>query len=279
MDTEKTPNGYLSPAVAGSGAIAAGLAAAATTLGEVRLLARSDTSAWRAEEQVEKLCSKLEGGDSSNLKVTTDPAELAGCDLIAEAIVEDHDAKVELHKKLAEACPDADLATTSSSLNIGRLAADIGKPERFYGLHVFNPVTRMELVELCLPDALGEGVADRARAFTAALGKTGVEVPDTAGFVVNRLLFPYLFDAVRFMEASGMEAADVDACMSMGAGHPMGPLGLIDFIGIDVSVAIGDSLVEESGEAYQGPPDLLRQMLADGKLGRKTKQGFYDYNK
>jgi 3-hydroxybutyryl-CoA dehydrogenase len=279
MDTEKTPNGYLSPAVAGSGAIAAGLAAAATTLGEVRLLARSDTSAWRAEEQVEKLCSKLEGGDSSNLKVTTDPAELAGCDLIAEAIVEDHDAKVELHKKLAQACPDADLATTSSSLNIGRLAADIGQPERFYGLHVFNPVTRMELVELCLPDELGEGVADRARAFTAALGKTGVEVPDTAGFVVNRLLFPYLFDAVRFMEASGMEAADVDACMSMGAGHPMGPLGLIDFIGVDVSVAIGDSLVEESGEAYQGPPDLLRQMLADGKLGRKTKQGFYDYNK
>lgn len=279
METEKTPNGYLSPAVAGSGAIAAGLAAAATTLGEVRLLARSDESAWRAEEQVEKLCSKLEGGDASNLKVTTNPGELAGCDLVAEAIVEDHDSKVELHRMLAEACPDADLATTSSSLNIRRLAADIGRPERFYGLHVFNPVTRMELVELCLPDELADGVADRARAFTAALGKTGVEVPDTAGFVVNRLLFPYLFDAVRFMEASGMEAADVDACMSMGAGHPMGPLKLIDFIGIDVSVAIGDSLVAESGEAYQGPPELLRTMLAEGKLGRKSKQGFYNYER
>src|SRR5687767_2794865 len=142
MNASSTPNGYTSPAVAGSGAIAAGLAAAATTLGEVRLLARSDESAWRAEEQVTKLCGKLEGGDASKLKVTTDVGELAGCDLIAEAIVEDHDHKVTLHKKLAEACPDADLATTSSSLNIGKLAAEIGEPQRFYGLHVFNPVTR-----------------------------------------------------------------------------------------------------------------------------------------
>ncbi len=278
MSSEESPNGYLSPAVAGSGAIAAGLAAAATTLGEVRLLARSDESAWRAEEQVEKLCRKLEGGDASKLKVTTDPGELAGCDLIAEAIVEDHDSKVTLHKTLAEIAPDADLATTSSSLNIGRLAADVGVPERFYGLHVFNPVTRMALIELCLPEELGEGVGDRARAFTAALGKTGVVVPDTAGFVVNRLLFPYLFDAVRFLEASGMEPADVDACMTMGTGHPMGPLKLLDFIGLDVSVAIGDSLLAESGEAYQGPPELLRTMLADGKLGRKSKSGFYTYD-
>jgi 3-hydroxybutyryl-CoA dehydrogenase len=272
-----TPNGYLSPAVAGSGAIAAGLAAAATTLGEVRLLARSDTSAWRAEEQVEKLCRKLEGGDASKLKVTTDPGELAGCDLVAEAIVEDHDAKVALHRTLAETCPDADLATTSSSLNIAALARDVGTPERFYGLHVFNPVTRMELIELCLPDELGEGVADRARDFSVALGKTGIEVPDSAGFVVNRLLFPYLFDAVRFLEASGMAPADVDSCMTLGTGHPMGPLKLLDFIGLDVSVAIGDSLIDESGEAYQGPPDLLRKMLADGKLGRKSGAGFYTY--
>ncbi len=278
MSSEESPNGYLSPAVAGSGAIAAGLAAAATTLGEVRLLARSDESAWRAEEQVEKLCRKLEGGDPSKLKVTTDPGELAGCDLIAEAIVEDHDSKVTLHRTLAEIAPDADLATTSSSLNIGRLAADVGVPERFYGLHVFNPVTRMALIELCLPDELGEGVGDRARAFTAALGKTGVVVPDTAGFVVNRLLFPYLFDAVRFLEASGMDPADIDAAMTMGTGHPMGPLKLLDFIGLDVSVAIGDSLLAESGEAYQGPPELLRTMLADGKLGRKSKSGFYAYD-
>jgi 3-hydroxyacyl-CoA dehydrogenase len=158
-----------------------------------------------------------------------------------------------------------------------KLAADIGEPGRFYGLHVFNPVTRMELIELALPGELDDGVADRARAFSAALGKTGIEVPDTAGFVVNRLLFPYLFDAVRFLESSGMEPADVDACMTMGTGQPMGPLKLLDFIGLDVSVAIGDSLVAESGEAYQGPPEVLRTMLADGKLGRKTKQGFYEY--
>lgn len=272
-----SPNGYLSPAVAGSGAIAVGIAASAAALGDVRLLARSDTSAWRAEEEAERLCKKLEAAQARHVKVTTEASDLGGCDLVVEAIVENADAKVELHRELAEACPDADLATTTSSLRIAELAERVGEQGRFYGLHPFNPVTKMELVELCLPEVLDEGVADRARAFCTALGKRGIEVPDQAGFVVNRLLFPYLFDAVRLLETSGMSPADVDECMSMGAGHPMGPLQLIDFVGLDVAVAIGESLHAESGEPRHEPPPLLGEMAETGKLGRKSDEGFYSY--
>jgi 3-hydroxybutyryl-CoA dehydrogenase len=269
--------GYLSPAVAGSGAIALGVAASATVLGDVMLLARSDASAWRAEEQIEKLCSKLEGADPKRMRVTTSPAEVAGCDLVVEAIVEDHDAKSDLIAALGEVCPEADLATTTSSLSITELGESAGVSERFYGLHVFNPVTRMELIELCLPPAVGDDVADRARAFCSALGKHAVEVPDHAGFVVNRLLFPYLFDAVRLLEDLDLAPGDVDDCMAMGTGQPMGPLKLLDFIGIDVAVAIGESLHEASEREYHSPPDRLLEMAAEGKLGRKSGEGFYKY--
>jgi 3-hydroxybutyryl-CoA dehydrogenase len=272
-----SPNGYLSPAVAGSGAIAVGIAASAAALGEVRLLARNDESAWRAEEEVERLCGRLDGAEAANLKVTTQASDLAGCDLVVEAIVEDLDAKVELHRALAVAAPDADLATTTSSLRIADLSERIGAPERFYGLHVFNPVPKMELVELCLPDGLRPGLVERARAFCAALGKRPVEVPDQAGFVVNRLLFPFLFDAVRIAERTGLRPEDVDACMSLGAHHPMGPMQLLDFVGIDVAVAIGESLHAESGEEAHAPPATLREMIGDGRLGRKSGRGFYDY--
>jgi len=269
--------GYLSPAVAGSGAIAVGLAASAAALGEVRILARSEESAQRAEEGVEKLCGKVEGADASRVQVTTDPAALSGCDLVVEAIIEDHDAKAELLRTVGEACPDADLATTTSSLSVSELGESAGVAERFYGLHVFNPVTRMELVELCVPEAVRDGVGDRARAFCEALGKHVVDVPDHAGFVVNRLLFPYLFDAVRLLDELDLDPAEIDACMSMGTGQPMGPLKLLDFVGIDVAVAIGEKLHEESAEEYHSPPERLLQMASDGKLGRKTGEGFYEY--
>ncbi|MGB3098757.1 MAG: 3-hydroxyacyl-CoA dehydrogenase family protein [Solirubrobacterales bacterium] len=272
-----TPNGYLSPAVAGSGAIALGLAATATRLGEVRVLARSDTSAWRAEERGEELCGNVEGGDPANLKVTTEPAHLEGCDLVVEAIAEERDSKVALHATLASACPNADLATTTSSLGIAGLAREADAGERFYGLHVFNPVTRMDLIELCLPDELADGVGDRARTFCEALGKRAVEVPDQPGFVVNRLLFPFLFDAVRMIERTGLAPADVDACMSMGAGHPMGPLKLLDFVGLDVAAAIGESLHADGGDAAHEVPGRITLMIGEGKLGRKSGEGFYPY--
>ncbi|HKJ36214.1 MAG TPA: 3-hydroxyacyl-CoA dehydrogenase NAD-binding domain-containing protein [Solirubrobacterales bacterium] len=263
--------------MAGSGAIACGVAACATALGEVRLLARSDQSAWRAEERIEQLCAKVEGGDSGNARVTTDVAELAGCDLVVEAIAEQVEAKVALHSTLAESCPDADLATTTSSLGISDLASRIGEPGRFYGLHVFNPVIKMELIELCLPDQLDDGVGERARAFCDALGKRAVDVPDEPGFAVNRLLFPFLFDAVRLLERTAMPPEDIDACMTLGTGQPMGPLKLLDFVGIDVAAAIGDSLHADSGEPAHRPPGRLITMVGDGHLGRKAGRGFYTY--
>ncbi|HET6831415.1 MAG TPA: 3-hydroxyacyl-CoA dehydrogenase family protein [Solirubrobacterales bacterium] len=270
-------HGYERPAVAGSGAIALGLAASITPLGPVRVLARSDTSAWNAEEQIERLCGKVEGADATRARVTTSPADLEDSDLIVEAIVEDADAKAALLAGLGESCPDADLATTTSSLGIAELGASAGVAERFYGLHVFNPVPRMELIELCLPRSLPAAVGERARTFCGALRKHVVEVPDEAGFVVNRLLFPYLFDAVRLLDELGLEPAEVDACMSKGANQPMGPLQLLDFVGLDVAVAIGEKLHLASGEAGHAPPERLQEMLASGKLGRKSGSGFYEY--
>ncbi|MDX6608755.1 MAG: 3-hydroxybutyryl-CoA dehydrogenase [Solirubrobacterales bacterium] len=268
--------GYESPGIAGSGAIATGLAAVSTTTADTILLARSEASAWRAEEKVVAACAKIEGGEPSRLRVTTDPKDLVDCDVIVEAIVEEVEPKGELLTTIAEACPNADLATTTSSLSIAEIA-EAGGVTKLFGLHVFNPVPRMKLVEVCFPDG-AEGSREAALAWCAALGKTAVEVPDQAGFVVNRLLFPYLFDAVRLIEQTGMEAGEVDTCMKLGAGHPMGPLALLDFVGLDVSKAIGDALYADSNEPTHNPPGLMVEMIGEGKLGRKSGAGFYSYD-
>jgi 3-hydroxybutyryl-CoA dehydrogenase len=269
--------GYKRPAIAGSGTIATGLAATATATGKTLLLARSDASAWRAEEKATAACAKIDGADASRLKVTTKPEDVGECDVVVEAIKEDIDVKGELLAILAEAAPEADLASTTSSLSVGDLARASGGADRFFGLHVFNPVPRMKLVELCFPDGVTDGVRDRALAWCGALGKTAVEVPDQAGFVVNRLLFPFLFDAVRMLERTGMEPGEVDSCMTLGAGHPMGPLALLDFVGLDVAEAIGDALHADSDEPAHKPPGLIVEMIGDGKMGRKSGAGFYDY--
>ena len=269
--------GYSRLGLAGTGTIACGLAACATAIGPVRVLARSDTSAERAEESVAALCERATGGNASNASVTTVTADLADCDLVVEAIVEDADVKATQLKTLASSCPEAEFASTTSSLGIAALGERSQIADRLFGLHVFNPVTRMELVELCLPSSLRPGIAERAKTFCEKLGKRAIEVPDRAGFVVNRLLFPYLFDAVRTLERTGMSAADVDACMTLGAGHPMGPLKLLDFIGIDISAAIGHGLYLETGEEDHRPPRLLEQMVEAGSLGRKSQSGFYEY--
>ena len=269
--------GYKRPAIAGSGTIATGLAATATATGKTLLLARSDASAWRAEEKATAACAKIDGAEAGRLKVTTEASDVAECDVIVEAIKEDPEVKGELLATLGEAAPDADLASTTSSLSVGELGRASGHSERFFGLHVFNPVPRMKLVELCFPDDVVDGVRIRALAWCGALGKTAVEVPDQAGFVVNRLLFPYLFDAVRMLERTGMEPGEVDSCMTLGAGHPMGPLALLDFVGLDVAEAIGDALHADSNEPAHKPPGLIVEMIGDGKLGRKSGAGFYDY--
>jgi 3-hydroxybutyryl-CoA dehydrogenase len=269
---------YERPAIAGSGTIATGLAACASVASNVLLLARSDASAWRAEEQAHSLSGKVDGGDAKRIKVTTAAGDLADCDLVVEAIVEELGPKVDLLKSVGEAAADADLATTTSSLSLDDLGAQSGHAERVYGMHPFNPVAKMELIELCLPDAARDEIRPRARAWCESIGKTVVEVPNEPGFVVNRLLFPYLFDAVRLMEQTGMGAEDVDSCMTLGANYPMGPLALLDLIGVDVAVAIGEALYDDSGEEHHRPPGRLMALVDEGKLGRKSGAGFYDYN-
>jgi 3-hydroxyacyl-CoA dehydrogenase len=207
-----------------------------------------------------------------HVDVVTDIDELADSTLVIEAVVEDIEVKRQLLGELGQVLgPDALIASTTSSLPVSELAAASGRPDRFAGIHVFNPVPKMKLVELAFPDEASEETRRRARELCEALGKQPVEVPDTPGFVVNRLLFPYLFDAVRLIEQTGLSPHAVDECMKLGAGHPMGPLALLDFVGMDVSVAIGESIGVEI-------PERAREMLEEGKLGRKSGRGFYEYS-
>jgi 3-hydroxybutyryl-CoA dehydrogenase len=246
--------------IAGSGAIACGLARAAAPSYDVVVWARSRRSAERARE--------LLGGSA---RVVTELTELRSCGIVVEAIVERPEAKRELYARLAAVLsPEAVLATTTSALSVSELAAASGMPERFGAVHVFNPVEKMKLAELSFPPAAGDETRRRLLELCARLDKTAVEVPDSAGFVVNRLLFPYLFDAVRLLDRDGIDPESVDTCMKLGAGHPMGPLALLDFVGLDVAAAIGEAIGAEV-------PERVRDLIDQGRLGRKAGAGFYEY--
>jgi 3-hydroxybutyryl-CoA dehydrogenase len=258
-------------AIAGSGAIACGLAAVAATQGHVTVFARSEGSCDKAKSKVQSICERLGANVNGNVIVSRDPAVLQDATFVVEAIVEDPDAKAEIWRALdTHLADDAILATTTSSLPVSVLAGASGHPERFVGLHVFNPVPKMELIELAFPPEATELTRQRARALCATLGKTAVEVPDTPGFVVNRLLFPFLFDAVRLMESTGLDAEAIDTCMQLGAGHPMGPLALLDLVGLDVSAAIGRTIGVEI-------PARVEALISEGALGRKAGRGFHRY--
>jgi 3-hydroxyacyl-CoA dehydrogenase len=246
--------------IAGSGTIASGLARTAAEHGEVVVWARSPESADRAR-------ARLDG-----VEVHTDLSALTQATFVVEAIAEDRAAKGSLLSELhAIVAPDAILATTTSSLSVQDLAGDSGRPARFAAFHVFNPVEKMDLVELAFPREARDETRARAHAVCEALGKTAVEVPDVPGFVVNRLLFPYLFGAVRLLEETGLDPAAIDSCMKLGAGHPLGPLALLDLVGLDVSAAIGDSI----GTPV---PERVRALVAEGALGRKSGRGFHTYD-
>ena len=259
-------------AIVGSGSIACGLSATAARHGggPVLLLVRSQAAAERARIAIERTLSRLNAEvDPERVRITTEPGALAEATFVVEAVIEDHAVKAGLLAQLdAILDPKAILATTTSSLSIERLAQASGRPAKFLGLHVFNPVTKMRLVELVFPRTAGEDTRRRALALCETFEKTPVEVPDMPGFVVNRLLFPYLFSAVRLLEETGMDPADVDTCMRLGAGHPLGPLALLDLIGLDVAIAIGETI----GETI---PPRIEQLVADGALGRKRRRGFH----
>jgi 3-hydroxybutyryl-CoA dehydrogenase len=260
--------------IAGAGAIACGLAATAARSGaDVLVWARSRGSAERARSTVFKTCAKLadDGLDPERVQVVTELGALADATFLVEAVVEHYGSKATVLSQLAShASSEAVFATTTSSLSIAELAHSTGHPDRFVGLHVFNPVPRMQLIELAFPVEATPDTRERARELCQTLGKTAVEVPDIPGFVVNRLLFPYLFSAVELMIETGMAPEEIDQCMSLGAGMPMGPIALLDYVGLDVSQAIGESI------GAQVPDDLIAR-VNEGKLGRKTAQGYYSY--
>jgi 3-hydroxybutyryl-CoA dehydrogenase len=209
---------------------------------------------------------------------TTDLAALSAADLVIEAVVESIAKKKEVFEALDAACPPSTLfASNTSSLSITEMAAFTKRPDRFVGLHFFNPVPLMKLVEVARAPLTSEASFASAVAFAESLGKTAVKTSDRTGFIVNRLLVPYLLDAVRALEEGVASVRDVDEAMKLGCGHPMGPLTLLDFVGLDTTCFIADIMFDEFKERRFAAPPLLKRMVQAGLLGRKSGRGFYDY--
>lgn len=227
------------------------------------------TLLWaRSEDSAQRARTRLEG----TAEVVTEIEALADCSIVVEAVSEDFEVKRELFGRLEPILADeALLASTTSSLSVTELGAASGRRDRFAGLHVFYPVERMDLVELAFADAASAPTRAGMSRLCEALGKTAIEVPDVPGFVVNRLLFPFMFEAVHLLQSTGVEPETVDACMKLGAGHPMGPLALLDFVGLDVALAIGESIDVEV-------PQRVRELVESGRLGRKSGAGFFEYS-
>ena len=277
--------------IVGSGIMGSGIAQVAATTGhEVVVRSRKQST---ADEMVAKLTASLdrqvdkgrmEAADRDaalgRVKGTDDVGDLADCDLVIESVVEDLKTKRELFGELDEACDDgAILATNTSTLPVVELAMSTGRPERVCGVHFFNPAPAMSLVEIVRPLSAADDTITQVTEFATACGKDPVEVKDRAGFVVNALLFPYLNNAVRLLEAGTASRDDIDTAMVGGCNFPMGPLALLDLVGLDTSLAILDALYEEFRDPNYAAVPLLRRMVTAGRLGRKSGQGFHDYGK
>jgi 3-hydroxybutyryl-CoA dehydrogenase len=213
------------------------------------------------------------------LKGTISLDDLKDCDVIIEAIIEQLPAKRELFSSLDALCPTSTIfASNTSSLTITEIATATKRPQRFVGLHFFNPVPVMKLVEVVKTIATDPAVYEEMVTFGAKLGKTPVRAHDSTGFIVNRLLVPYLLDAIRALEEGVGSIEDIDNSMKLGCGHPMGPLTLLDFVGLDTTYYIADIMFDEFRERRFAPPPLLKRMVLAGWNGRKAGRGFYDYS-
>jgi 3-hydroxybutyryl-CoA dehydrogenase len=214
------------------------------------------------------------------IRGTTNTGDFQDCDLVIEAAVENLDVKKKIFAELDKVCrKEAIIATNTSCLPIGEMAAVTGRPDKVLGLHFFNPVPVMKLIEMVRAEKTSPETLETAREFGRSLGKTIVVAGDTPGFIVNRLMAPQIIEAIRMLEAGEATAADIDTAMSLGLNYPMGPLALADLIGLDTFLFIADGIYAKlPGPQYEAPR-LLRDMVAGGKLGRKTGRGFYDYNK
>jgi 3-hydroxybutyryl-CoA dehydrogenase len=284
-----TTSGIQSVAVIGAGLMGSGIAESVAVAGlPVVLRDVDEVSVKRARGQIESsLARAVDGGklDASHadvararIQLTTDLEAIGAADLVIEAVPEDEVLKLEVMAAIDGAARgDSIIASNTSSIPIAQLAQAVHAPERVLGLHFFSPVPVMTLVEVVVAlDTSAQTVAT-AKAFAEQIGKLPIETKDRSGFIVNMLLVPYLMAAVRMYEEDFASREDIDAGMKLGCGHPMGPLTLCDFIGLDVLYAVCDSLYEEFKRDEYAPPPLLKRMVASGRLGRKSGRGFYEY--
>ncbi len=277
--------------IVGCGQMGSGIAQVAAQAGVPVTACEVSEELWkkgfaRIEKNLNKAIEKGKADSAfkektmGNLTGTTSMSDLADCDLVVEAIVENMEIKVRTFKELDKICkPETILATNTSSLPVGDMAAATGRPDKFCGLHFFNPVHIMKLCELVRTIDTSDETIAAARGFAEACGKTVVSAKDRPGFIVNGLLIPYLLDAVRMLEDGVASRDDIDNGMMLGCGHPMGPLTLNDFIGLDTMLHIADIMFEEFKDKHYAAPPLLRRMVNAGYLGRKSGRGFYDYTK
>lgn len=275
--------------VLGCGLMGAGIAQVAAQAGFTTVVREVEqTLLDRGMARIEGILSKDVGKGKtsaeaktatlSRLHGTTSFDDLADCDLIIEAIVEKIEAKRDVFTALDALCPPHTIfVSNTSSLTIIEMAAVTQRQDRFAGLHFFNPVPVMKLVEIVRSITTSDATIASLREFVAALGKTAIEARDTTGFIVNRLLVPYMLDAVRLLESGVASKEDIDEGMKLGCGHPMGPLALLDFVGVDTTYYIANIMFEEFREPRFAPPSLLRRMVLAGHFGRKSGQGFYSY--
>jgi 3-hydroxybutyryl-CoA dehydrogenase len=276
--------------VCGAGSMGAGIAQVAAQAGfQVKVVDVSEAVWARADKTIVTSLSRMVKKEiyteeqmkeiQARISFSTDVASLAGVPLIIEAVFEDINVKKELFNKLDAVCDGNTVyATNTSSIAITEMAALVKNPANFVGMHFFNPVPMMKLVEIIPALQTVAATTELALAFAKKIGKTTITCKDTPGFVVNRLFVPYILDAVRLLEEGVASAEDIDTAMKLGCGMPMGPLEFQDFAGADIGYHVGNIFYEYMKEARFAPPGLLRRMIKAGYLGRKTGRGFYDYS-